>query len=70
MITLKLNKELYSYENLRYCCKDYSKLAKIEIECDLQYWVLNFWDCRYDETETIKEYENYLIEHTYRGLPK
>lgn len=70
MINLKLNKEIYPYESLQHSCKDYSELAKIKIENDSKYWILCFSDCRYDEAETAKEYENYLIELTYRSLNK
>lgn len=70
MINLKLNKEIYLYESLQHSCKDYSELAKIKIEDDSQYWILSFSDCWYDDAETVKEYENYLIELTYRGLNK
>lgn len=70
MINLKLNKEIYPYESLQHSCKDYAELAKIKIEDNQQYWILSFSDCRYDKAETAKEYENYLIELTYRSLNK
>lgn len=70
MINLKLNKEIYPYESLQHSYKDYAELAKIKIEDDSQYWILSFSDCLYDEAETAKEYENYLIELTYGSLNK
>lgn len=70
MINLKLNKEIYPLKSLQQACKDYSKLTKIKVENFLQYWILSFSDCQYDEVETAKEYENYLIELTYRSLNK
>ena len=33
----------------------------INITSENNYWLVNFSDCKYDEKETIKAFENYLI---------
>ncbi|MGN8946243.1 HxsD-like protein [Bariatricus sp. HCP28S3_E4] len=61
MITLHLHSEIYSVENIEYTKKVYANFANINITSENNYWLVNFSDCKYDEKETIKAFENYLI---------
>lgn len=58
MNDLKLNKELYKYEDIILVTKVFSHLALIEVEEDN-----NYWKCRYNTEQTELEFENYLIDY-------
>lgn len=47
MNDLKLNKELYKYEDIILVTKVFSHLALIEVEEDNNYWKCRFKNCRY-----------------------
>ena len=60
---LKLNKELYKYEDIILVTKVFSHLALIEVEEDNNYWKCRFKNCRYNTEQTELEFENYLIDY-------
>lgn len=61
MITLSLNKELFSLDNIKEAESVYKGFAKISIIPEDRYYVVRFKHCKYDEERTVKEFENYLI---------
>lgn len=61
MKVIKLSRDIYSDENIKLAKEAYKSLAKITVSTDLQYVKLRFLKCKYEETRTIKEFENYLI---------
>ena len=61
MIALKLNSDIFSLEKINYTKKVYSGYADITIENIEGYWHLSFENCKYDESLTVREFENYLI---------
>ena len=63
MNDLKLNKELYKYEDIILVTKVFSHLALIEVEEDHNYWKCRFKNCRYNTEQTELEFENYLIDY-------
>ena len=62
MNTLRLVKDLYSYEMIEKAADSFSSLCKISISIDGNYYVCSFDMCKYDELVTIREFENYLID--------
>ena len=34
-------------------------VTTVQYKCD--YAIITFWKCKYDEEQTIKEFENYMI---------
>ena len=61
MIELALNTEIYSEDKINQVQTVYREYAIITKKLVDQYWILKFDKCRYDESLTIKEFENYLI---------
>lgn len=67
MIDLRINTEIYSISNVNTVKEVYKDYAKIKTTKIGNILVLSFYNCRYDEKRTIKEFENYLIgvENSY-----
>ena len=63
MNDLKLNKELYKYEDIILVTKVFSHLALIEVEEHNNYWKRRFKNRRYNTEQTELEFENYLIDY-------
>ena len=61
MIELALNTEIYSEDKINQVQTVYREYAIITKKLVDQYLILKFDNCRYDESLTIKEFENYLI---------
>ena len=61
MITLHLHSEIFSMINIELAKKIYTDYADIAIKSEGNYWIVEFSDCKYDESLTIKAFENYLI---------
>ena len=66
MIAIRLNKELFHESVVMQCIRDYRALADFSVEESKDAFFVSLRGCRYDERETAKEFENYLIEQTYR----
>lgn len=62
MMTLRLNKELYEKDSLQDAVDAFQELAKIEVREQDSYWIVCFRQCRYEEKQTVAEFENYLID--------
>lgn len=61
MIKIRLNYDVYSLKSIRAAKEAYSDLANIAIIRRRRDIELIFTSCRFDEEQTVKEFENYLI---------
>ncbi len=61
MRKLKINRSIYSDESIEKTMKIYKKHAMTTVSYKSNYAIVIFWKCRYDEVQTIKEFENYMI---------
>lgn len=61
---LKLNKTIYSEECIRYAGLKYESIAEIDISENGGYFICEFKKCLYDISETMREFENFVIEYT------
>lgn len=39
----------------------YKNYAAMSVQYKQEYAIITFWKCKYDEDQTIKEFENYMI---------
>ena len=62
MREISLSKEIYSENCIKKAIADYDSLAKIKYALKGDTWQISFTKCKVDETRTIREFENYLIE--------
>ena len=58
---LKLNKNIYSYDDIIDSVDEYKSVANIKVSDDGEYFICIFENCRYDAWETLNEFENYVI---------
>lgn len=61
MISLRIRLEIFSPESIEQAVAAYNRLAKIHTCFEGEFARLDFFDCKFDEYRTIKEFENYLI---------
>ncbi|MBR2841704.1 MAG: HxsD-like protein [Lachnospiraceae bacterium] len=59
---INLTKEVYSIKSLARAISNYKDFAVISVLETVDYWILDFSDCKYDPALTVKEFENHLIE--------
>ncbi len=63
MNELKLSKEIFEKAVILNAISQYDSLCRISInEKDNNYYKLSFSNCLYSNEETIKEFENYVID--------
>lgn len=62
MSKLKLNKAIYSYDDILEASKAFTEICKTDIQCNGDYWIVYFEKCIADENVVSKEFENYLID--------
>ena len=60
----QINKEIFDIGIVTKAIEDYSDIASINVSETKDYIELEFDNCKYDTEETIKEFENYLIDLT------
>lgn len=70
MSRITFAKELFCLENINVCCNDFKDYAVCIVSDIDNSYVVELSECRFDESETIKEFENYLIELTFRSMNK
>lgn len=58
---LFLNKTIYHIESIKKGIDAYQELADITLDEADKYWICTISDTQYDEEETSKEFENYVI---------
>ena len=61
MKQIAIKKELFSKSSLERAVQDFSGLCAIKVMERADVWELGFSDCRFDESRTVNEFENYLI---------
>ena len=61
MNKIKFNKGIYSEETVRKTIKVYKDLALITANFQEDYIIVTFWKCKYNQMQTIHEFENYMI---------
>lgn len=59
---LHLIKEIYSKNAIYRAIEDYQSISKIDMNENKNYYVCSFTFCQYDIKETMKEFENYIID--------
>lgn len=64
MNKLSLSKELYSETLVRQSVEAFAQIADINIIISSKYYICDFLNSKYSLNETIKEFENYLIDLT------
>lgn len=64
MKKLQLSKKIYLRKYIEKAILNYNGLAKIKYEESKGYYILTFEDCYYDIEQTLKEYENHVIDLT------
>ena len=60
----QINKEIFDIGIVTKAIEDYSDIASINVSETKDYIELEFDNCKYDTEETVKEFENYLIDLT------
>ena len=61
MTKIRLNSEIFSENNVRLAMEAYGDLARIQMDIQGEYYILQIEDTKYDESRTVKEFENYLV---------
>lgn len=61
MKKLRINRSIYSDESIAITLKAYQGYAVATVKYKKDYAIVTFWKCKYDEEQTIKEFENYMI---------
>lgn len=61
MKKIEINRSVYSDETIKTTMKMYQNHAVTSVKFGDKYAVITFWKCKYDEEQTIKEFENYMI---------
>ena len=61
MKKIKLNRSIYSDKAINSALTAYNNLAMFTVDLNSEYATVTFIKCKYDEDQTIKEFENYLI---------
>lgn len=67
MNELRLKKELYSMPNIRQSILAFSDTATISVFEKDETYICTISECRYDIEETVGEFENYLIDLSYKN---
>lgn len=64
MPTLRLSCDVYTESVVSMAAEQYEELglAQIGIDSDGQYSLCHFTDCPYGELQTMREFENYVID--------
>lgn len=61
MKKVQINRSVYSDETIKQTMMAYKNHAVTTVKFLPKYAVVSFWKCKYDESQTIKEFENYMI---------
>jgi len=61
MKTIRINRSIYSNDTIEKTMRMYKNHAVTTVKYKSEYAHVTFWKCRYDEEQTIKEFENYMI---------
>ena len=61
MKRVRVNRNIYSDKTIKMAIEAYRNCAILTVSYKQDYAVIIFWKSRFDETQTIKEFENYMI---------
>jgi hypothetical protein len=61
MKKVSFNREIYSENTIKQTMKIYHDYATMTVKFNDKQAEITFWKCKYDETQTINEFENYMI---------
>lgn len=61
MKKVKINREIYSKESIEQTMRAFKNHAIMSVTYNKEYATIHFIKCKYDETQTINEFENYMI---------
>lgn len=61
MKRVKFNRSVYSDQVIEKTMMVYKNHATTTVQYKREYAIVTFWNCKYDEDQTIKEFENYMI---------
>lgn len=62
MNKLLLSKEIYKAPSINETISAFSKIAKISLYESVDHYICIFENCLYSQNQTMKEFENYLID--------
>ena len=68
MNELRLSAQIYSADRIREAIGAFAGLCSMSLSSSDGAYAVSFSDCVYDTDETIKEFENYLIELTHGSM--
>lgn len=61
MKEVNIKREIYSDDTIKQTIKAYNNFASITVKFEDKQAEITFCKCKYDETQTINEFENYMI---------
>lgn len=61
MKKVRINREIFSDQSIKTTMNVYKNHAVMTLSMKEKYAYIIFWKCKYDENQTIKEFENYMI---------
>lgn len=61
MRKIQVNSEIFSEETVKQALRDYGNIAKTTLKNERNYFIVTFWKCKFDEDQTLREFENYMI---------
>lgn len=61
---LRLCRKIYDLKDITFSVKSYAGIADILIQQEENYIICKFTNCIYDFTQTMQEFENYLIQYS------
>lgn len=61
MKIVHFNRSIFTEETIKTAMNVYKNHAFTTVKYNSDYAVVTFWNCKYDEEQTIKEFENYMI---------
>lgn len=61
MKRVRINRNVYSDQTIEKTRMVYRNHAVTTVQYKRDYAIITFWKCKYDEDQTTKEFENYMI---------
>lgn len=61
MKKIRINRSVFSDDTIEKTMMVYKNHAVTTVQYKRDYVIVTFWKCKYDEEQTIKEFENYMI---------
>lgn len=61
MRKMQINSKVFSEKTVKQALNDYKNIAKTSLQVKGEIFIIKFWKFKYDEDQTLKEFENYMI---------